>query len=47
MKERRVRRKLVSNSDKRMVGILALGDISSAASKALSGEMLSAVSAHH
>lgn len=47
MEERRVRRMPVINAEKRMVGILALGDISAAASKALSGDLLGHVSAHH
>ncbi len=47
MEERKVRRMPVINADKRMVGILALGDISASASKALSGEVLGHVSAHH
>jgi CBS domain-containing protein len=47
MEERKVRRMPVINADKRMVGILALGDISTSASKALSGEVLGHVSAHH
>ncbi|MBN8605307.1 MAG: CBS domain-containing protein [Caulobacterales bacterium] len=47
MEARKVRRMPVINADKRMVGILALGDISASASKALSGQVLGHVSAHH
>lgn len=47
MEQRKVRRLPVIDADKRMVGMLALGDISQRASRTMSGEILSAVSAHH
>jgi CBS domain-containing protein len=47
MESRRIRRLPVINNDKRMVGILSLGDISHTAPRQLSGEVLQAVSAHH
>lgn len=47
MEERRIRRLPVLNKGKRMVGMLAMGDISHAATHELSGEFMEAVSAHH
>jgi CBS domain-containing protein len=47
MEQKRVRRLPVINDQKRMVGMLSLGDIAHAASHELSGEVAAAVSAHH
>lgn len=47
MEKQGVRRLPVIDENKRMVGMLSLGDISSKAPKLLSGEVLRAVSAHH
>jgi CBS domain-containing protein len=47
MEERQIRRLPVLNKDKRMVGMLSMGDISQAATHELSGEFMEAVSAHH
>lgn len=47
MEAKKVRRLLVTNSGKGVVGMLSLGDVSHKVSKQLSGEMLRAVSAHH
>jgi len=47
MENKRVRRLPVINEDKRMVGMLSIGDIADAASHELSGEVIAAVSAHH
>lgn len=47
MEKKGVRRLPVIDENKRMVGMLSLGDISSKAPKLLSGEVLKAVSAHH
>lgn len=47
MEQHQIRRLPVINDDKRMVGILSLGDISHAASQQLSGEILQSVSAPH
>jgi CBS domain-containing protein len=47
MEEKRIRRLPVIDGAKRMVGMLALGDISHGAGQKLCGEMVSAVSAHH
>jgi CBS domain-containing protein len=47
MELKQVRRLPVINKDKRMVGILSLGDISSSCDQDQSGEVLQAVSAHH
>jgi len=47
MEQHEVRRLPVINENKRMVGILSLGDISHAAPRQLSGEVLQSVSAPH
>ena len=47
MEEKRIRRLPVLDKQKRMVGILSLGDVSGASDNRMSGEVLSAVSAHH
>lgn len=47
MEQKQIRRLPVINDDKRMVGMLSLGDISHAVSHELAGEVISAVSAHH
>lgn len=47
MEEKKLRRLPVINDNKRLVGMLSLGDISHAAGQSLSGELLQAVSAHH
>lgn len=47
MEEKRIRRLPVINEQKRMVGMLTLGDVSHAASREMSGEVIAAVSAHH
>jgi CBS domain-containing protein len=47
MEQKQIRRLPVLNENKRMVGMLSLGDISAGASQSLSGEVMRAVSAHH
>ena len=47
MEQKQVRRLPVINEQKRMVGMLSLGDIWHAAAHELSGEVIAAVSAHH
>ncbi len=47
MESRKIRRLPVINENKRMVGMLSLGDVSHAASHELSGELMAAVSDHH
>jgi len=47
MEQQQLRRMPVMNSEKRMVGILSLGDISHALSQQECGEFASCVSAHH
>jgi CBS domain-containing protein len=47
MEKKKVRRLPVLNKDKRMVGMLSLGDISHTGSRHLSGEVLQAVAEHH
>ena len=47
MEQRQIRRLPVIDGNKRMVGMLSFGDISHAASRELSGELLAATSAHH
>jgi CBS domain-containing protein len=47
MEKSRIRRLPVINKEKRMVGMLSLGDIAAVASPSLCNETLRAVSAHH
>lgn len=47
MEQKKIRRLPVINEKKRMVGMLTLGDISHAAPRELSGEIIAVVSAHH
>ena len=47
MEEKQIRRLPVINDQKRMVGMLALGDIADCAGRELSGEVLSHVADHH
>ena len=47
MEAKKIRRLPVLDSRKAMVGMLSLGDISHAASRQMSGEVLRAVSGHH
>lgn len=47
MEEKRIRRLPVLDKQKRMVGILSLGDVSGSGDNRMAGEVLSAVSAHH
>jgi CBS domain-containing protein len=47
MEQKQVRRLPVLDDKKRMVGMLSLGDIAHCASHDVSGEALTAVSAHH
>lgn len=47
MEQKQVRRLPVINDQKRMVGMLSLGDIADATPHELSGEVVAAVSAHH
>jgi CBS domain-containing protein len=47
MAKHEVRRLPVINADKRMVGMLSLGDISAKMGRDLSGEAIKSVSAHH
>jgi CBS domain-containing protein len=47
MEQKQVRRLPVINDQKRMVGMLSLGDVADAAPHELSGEVMAAVSAHH
>jgi CBS domain-containing protein len=47
MESKQVRRLPVINKNKRMVGMLSLGDISHAASQRTAREVMRAVSAHH
>lgn len=44
MKEKQIRRLVVLNRDKRLVGILSLGDLATSAEEKLSGSALKAVS---
>lgn len=47
MENKQVRRLPVISKDKRMIGILSLGDLSHAVSHELSGELIEAVADHH
>ena len=47
MENKKVRRLPVIDKNKRMVGMLSLGDVSHAGKSKISGEVLQAVSAHH
>jgi CBS domain-containing protein len=47
MENKRIRRLPVINEQKRMVGMLSLGDISHAGSREFTAEVMQSVSAHH
>ncbi len=47
MEEKQIRRLPVINDEKRMVGMLSLGDVTHAAGKSTSGGFARAVSGHH
>jgi predicted transcriptional regulator len=47
MESKKVRRLPVIDENKRMVGMLSLGDVASVGDRKLSGEMVEAVSEHH
>lgn len=47
MEDKQIRRMPAIDEDKRMVGMLSLGDVSHAVSQQLTGEVLKAVSDHH
>lgn len=47
MENKQIRRLPVINHEKRLVGMLSIGDVSDAAAQSLSGELIKAVSAHH
>jgi CBS domain-containing protein len=47
MKQKQVRRLPVIDDNKRLVGMLALGDISRMAGRELTGDVMTSVSAHH
>ena len=47
MEQKQIRRLPVLDKNKRMVGMLSLGDVAHCASHEISGETLTAVSAHH
>lgn len=47
MEEKQIRRLPVIDDNKRMVGMLSLGDISHSVARELSGEVVCSVSAHH
>jgi CBS domain-containing protein len=47
METKQIRRLPVIDANKRMVGMISLGDVSHAASQEVAAEMMRAVSAHH
>jgi CBS domain-containing protein len=47
MEDKQIRRMPAIDEDKRMVGMLSLGDVSHAASQQITGEVVKAVSDHH
>jgi CBS-domain-containing membrane protein len=47
MEEKRIRRLPVLDENKRMVGMMSLGDVAHGASHEITGKALFAVSAHH
>jgi CBS domain-containing protein len=47
MEHKKIRRLPVINKDKRMTGILSIGDMCHGESRELTGEVMHAVSAHH
>ena len=47
MEQKKIRRLPVLDKDRRMVGMLALGDVSHATSHEVTGEVTAAVTAHH
>jgi len=47
MEQKKIRRLPVLDENKRLVGMLSLGDVCHGASQEISGETLKAVSAHH
>lgn len=47
MEQKKIRRLAVIDDNKRLVGMLSLGDIAHAVSRSLSGEVLQAVAEHH
>ena len=47
MESKKIRRLPVIDGKKRMVGMLSIGDVSHAAPRNISGEVITAVSAHH
>lgn len=47
MESKKIRRLMVLDENKRMVGMLSLGDVSHTASHEIAAEVMKAVSAHH
>jgi CBS domain-containing protein len=47
MEQKKIRRLPVLDEKKRLIGMLSLGDVSHSAPRQISGEALTAVSAHH
>ena len=47
MEDKKIRRLPVIDDNKRMVGMLSVGDVARAAPHALSGELMASVSSHH
>lgn len=47
MGQKKLRRLAVLNDQKRLVGILSLGDVAHSATRVLTGEMTAAVASHH